>query len=104
MRIEVLKDIEVRNMISRNEIDLILDIRNNEYYIKGHLPGAINIPMNEIPDYMEFINNFKNKTILIYCGIGKQSINAGNVLILNGFNKIYSLDNGIKGYKFALEK
>lgn len=94
---------KVKEMIDNNQIDLIIDLRTNENYRKYHLPGAINIPINEIPDNLEYLSGYKDKYILLYCGIGSQSISAGKVLILNGFNKIYSLYNGIKEYKFDLE-
>ena len=44
------------------------------------------------------------KKILLYCGIGSQSKATCKVLSINGFNKLYSLFGGIKGYKYELEK
>lgn len=103
MTVISIKSKEVKEMIDNNRIDLIIDLRSNENYEKGHLPGAINIPINEIPDNLEYLSRYKDCCILLYCGIGSQSISVGNVLILNGFNKIYSLSNGIKEYKFYFE-
>lgn len=104
MGVVILKAEQVKYMIDNNEFDLILDLRNNESYLEGHLPNAINIPMNEIPDNMHYLSRYKNKNILICCGIGHQSKSAGKVLALNGFEKIYSLSNGIKEYKYELVK
>lgn len=103
MDLIMLKAIQVKEMIEKNQFDLIIDLRDNENYHKGHLPGAINIPINEIPDKLNFLDLYKKKSIILYCGIGSKSVSVGKVLIINGFEKIYSLSNGIKGYKYELK-
>ncbi|MGL6107577.1 rhodanese-like domain-containing protein [Romboutsia sp.] len=102
MGVVVLKGNKVKQMIDNKEFDLIIDLRNRENYLAGHLPNAINIPLNEIPDNMDYLNQYKVKSIIMYCGIGIQSRSAAKVLALNGFEKIYSLSNGIKEYKYEL--
>ncbi|WP_195937747.1 rhodanese-like domain-containing protein [Romboutsia sp. 1001713B170131_170501_G6] len=104
MSIYILDSERIKSMIDNNEFDLIIDIRNEEYYLNGHLPKAINIPMNEINDKIDFLADYKDKKILLYCGIGSQSKAACKVLSINGFNKLYSLFGGIKDYKYELEK
>lgn len=102
MSVTILKANKVKQMIENNEFDLIIDLRNKENYLAGHIPDAINIPINEIPDCMDFLNQYKEKSILMYCGIGIQSKSAAKVLALNEFKKLYSLSNGIKEYKYQL--
>lgn len=103
MDLIMLKSIQVKEMIESNQFDLIIDLRDNESYSKGHLPGAINIPINEIPDKLKFLDLYKKKSIVLYCGIGSKSVSAGKVLIINGFEKVYNLSNGLKGYKYELK-
>ncbi|MGL5313443.1 MAG: rhodanese-like domain-containing protein [Peptostreptococcaceae bacterium] len=102
MGIASLKACKVKEMIEKNQFDLIIDLRQSEYYEAGHLPNAINIPLNCIPDNLKFLEEYKNKAIILYCGIGTQSRNAAKVLALNGFEKVYSLSNGLKDYKYDL--
>lgn len=52
----------------------------------------------------KLIIDLRNEDILLYCANGHQSITVGKVLLLNGFNNVYSLDNGIKYYKYELYK
>lgn len=104
MKIIILEPNKVKEMIDNNQFDLIIDLRTQENYLKGHLPGAINIPINEIPDKFDFLNKYQKKPIILYCGIGSQSKSACKVLALNGFEKIYSLSRGIKGYKYELKQ
>lgn len=103
MTVISLKANKLKEMIDNNKIDLIIDVRSNENYLKGHIPNSINIPINEIPDKLKLLEGYKEKHIVLYCGIGSQSISAGKVLLLNGYKNIYSLSNGIKNYKFELE-
>lgn len=102
MAVILLKADKVKYMIDNNEFDLILDLRDKEDYLVGHLPNAVNIPINEIPDNMCYLNEYMNKNILIYCGVGHHSKIAGKILTLNGFKKIYDLSNGIEEYKYDL--
>ena len=102
MGVVSLKAYKVKEMVDSNKFDLIIDLRTKENYETGHLPKAINIPLNEITDKMEFLEPYKNKKIILYCGIGAQSRSAAKVLALNGFETVYSLSNGIKDYKYQL--
>lgn len=103
MKITILEAIKTKYMIDNNKFDLIIDLRNKENYLNGHLPGAINIPINEITDNMDFLESYKNKSIMLYCGIGSQSKSVCKVLALNGFQELYSLFRGIKEYKYELQ-
>lgn len=103
MKIIILEANKVKEMIDNSQFDLIIDLRTQENYFKGHLPGAINIPINEIPDKIDFLNKYQKKSIILYCGIGSQSKSVCKVLALNGFEKLYSLSRGIKEYKYELE-
>lgn len=103
MQITTLEASKIKAMIDNNQFNLIIDLRNEENYSKGHLPGAINIPINEITDNMDFLEPYKNKSIMLYCGIGSQSKSVCKVLALNGFQQLYSLFRGIKEYKYELQ-
>ena len=103
MEIKVLEASKVKYMVDNNQFDLIIDLRNEENYSKGHIPGAINIPINEITDNMDFLEPYKNKSVMLYCGIGSQSKSVCKVLALSGFKQLYSLFRGLKEYKYELQ-
>lgn len=47
---------------------LIIDARNSEAYVKGHIPTAINIPFLDVFNYVEIIQPIPRDTlIVIYC-------------------------------------
>lgn len=67
----------------------ILDVRTPEEYKEGHYPGAINIPLSELPQRVNEINEMK-KPIVAYCRSGSRSGMAVSILKQNGLNEVYN--------------
>ncbi len=88
---------EAKTFIKKNN-PLILDVRTPREYYSEHLPDAILIPLQQLAERISEIENYKDKEILIYCRSGNRSTVAGEILIKNGFKKIYNLRDGILGW------
>lgn len=59
---------------------IILDVRTKEEYDKAHIPGAVNIPNEDIgADEIPKLPN-KNQTLLVYCRSGRRSKEAAGKL------------------------
>ncbi len=104
MKVNILNSKKISEMVKNKEFKLIIDLRQEEDYLQGHLLDSINIPTNQINDNLEIIRSVTNEDILLYCANGNQSITVGKVLLLDGFKNVYSLANGINGYKYKLYK
>ncbi len=104
MKVNILNSKKISEMVKNEEFKLIIDLRQEEDYLQGHLLDSINIPTNQINDNLEIIRSVTNEDILLYCANGNQSITVGKVLLLGGFKNVYSLANGINGYKYKLYK
>lgn len=50
---------------------LLIDLRAAEDYTKGHLKGAVNIPLSTLPQQIDKLP--KDKTLMLYCYSGQQS-------------------------------
>lgn len=88
------------NSININEIKKytnykIIDIRPKEDYIKGHIPGAINVELTDLLAFPEKYLN-KNITYFFYCDEGKTSMKLVNVL-KNKYD-VFNLNGGYKEY------
>ena len=94
MPVKVINERQTMQMLNSGKFDLVIDLRSYDEYIDKHLPGAINIPVNEILDRINEIKKYQLKNVLLYCEHGIKSVSAGKVLILNGFKSVYSLDKG----------
>lgn len=88
---------EARDFIENNN-PLILDVRTPREYYSGHLPGATLIPLQQLAQRLSQIEDYKDKEILIYCRSGNRSTVAGEILIENGFKKVYNIRDGILGW------
>lgn len=81
---------------------LLVDVRTKDEFELGAIPGAINIPIDEIRDR---INEFSmDKQIVLYCGVGLRGYVASRMLMQLGFAEVYNLTGGYKTYEFAIQK
>lgn len=88
---------EAKAFIEKNK-PLILDVRTPTEYYSDYIPGATLIPLQQLADRYSEIESYKDKEILIYCRSGNRSTVAADILIRNGFKKVYNLRDGIIGW------
>lgn len=80
----------------------ILDVRTQEEFELGAIPEAVCIPNTELRDRLHEVP--KDKTILVYCGVGLRGYLAERILRQNGYSDIYNLSGGYKTWAAAMEK
>jgi rhodanese-related sulfurtransferase len=61
----------------------IIDVRTPIEFMGGHVPGSINIPLHELPDYIDSIKNMK-QPIFLCCASGNRSARATAFLLGEG--------------------
>ena len=94
---------EAQVLMQKERDYLILDVRSPEEYAEGHIPHAINIPMEqfgkdppkELPD--------RNQTIFVYCVKGIRSMNVANRLAHMGYKNIVEM-GGIQDWHGEIVK
>lgn len=64
---------EAKEIMDSGEEVVILDVREQDEYDEGHIPGAVLIPYTEIENKAEEILPDKDKQILVYCRSGRRS-------------------------------
>ena len=67
---------------------VILDVRTQEEYDQGHIPGAIVISHEEIAEKAEGVLTDKDQLILVYCRSGRRSKLAAEALAELGYTNI----------------
>ena len=80
---------QAKQMMTRDDGHIILDVRRQDEYDAGHIPGAILIPNETIgsnapealPDY--------DQIILVYCRSGNRSKQASEKLAAMGYKNVY---------------
>lgn len=96
-QIRTIKLDEFRASLDRNELGLIVDVREEEEFNDGHVPGAINIPRGlvefRIWKQVGFPNAVDmNKRLTLYCLTGGRCALATKSLQDLGFTNVVSAD------------
>ena len=94
---------EALEMMNKESGYIILDVRRPDEYAEGRIPGAINVPneeigTTEIPELPD-----KSQLILVYCRSGRRSKEASEKLVKLGYTNIVEF-GGILDYKGEIEK
>ena len=88
----------------RDEKDyIILDVRRADEFAEGHIPGAINVPNEEIGTTEIAELPDKSQLILVYCRSGRRSKEASEKLVKLGYTNIVEF-GGIQDWKGEIEK
>ena len=88
---------------SLSENTHVIDIRNEEAFAKGHIKGAVNVGLSELPDYFtNKIKPFEYEKIVLACNTGQSSSYATSLLRLMGYGNVYSLRWGMSGWNKQL--
>ena len=82
---------------------IILDVRRPDEYAEGHIPGAINVPNEEIGTAEIAELPDKAQLILVYCRSGRRSKEASEKLVKLGYTNIVEF-GGILDWKGEIEK
>jgi rhodanese-related sulfurtransferase len=73
----------------------VVDVRQPEEYTQGHLPGAVNIPLLDLPDNRDLLPTDLDTPVLAVCTRG--NISLPGVLYLNslGYRDAHSMTGGM---------
>ncbi|MDH5184681.1 MAG: rhodanese-like domain-containing protein [Gammaproteobacteria bacterium] len=102
-------------LLQENPKSLLVDVRSNmEFLFVGHPAGAVHIPWIDEPDWTinpHFVTDIRklilggisdhhseaNVPIVLICRSGKRSLEAGELLLENGFTDVYNVSEGFEG-------
>lgn len=93
---------EAKGIMDREEGYIILDVRTQEEYDQGHIPGAIQISHEEIAEKAEDVLTDKDQLILVYCRSGRRSKIAAEILVDLGYTNIKEF-GGILDWPYEVE-
>jgi len=83
--------------------NLIVDLRPEEMFGKGHIEGAVRIEFSQLPEYFETgIKPFEFNKIILVCDDGQVSSYTTSLLRLMGYGNVYALRWGMSGWNKSL--
>jgi phage shock protein E len=80
---------------------VILDVRTPAEFAAGHVPGAINIPHDQLPKRVIELDALRDREIVVYCRTGRRSNTALHTLKAAGFAKLAHLEGDFVAWQSA---
>lgn len=97
---------DVKEKIDADEDVRIVDIRQESEFERGHIPGAVNIPMNELP--MRIDQHDWDGDVVVACPIGQSSIQAAKLIGsyegVEDADRVASMEGGYEAWEYELEE
>jgi rhodanese-related sulfurtransferase len=87
---------KIRELVENNSY--ILDVRERGEYARGHIKGAINIPLSELRERVGEIP--KDVPVYVHCRTGQRSYNATLALQNLGYTDVYNITGSFLGVSF----
>jgi phage shock protein E len=95
---------QVKALLGQPDV-LILDVREQDEYDAGHIPGVKLIPSGEVANRLDEIP--KDKTVIVTCRSGNRSASATKYLREQGYTNVHNMEGGIiawQGAGYPVEK
>ena len=80
---------EAKRMMEQNDGHIVVDVRRQDEYASGHIPGAICLPNESIDTDMPDALPNLSQIILLYCRSGNRSKQAAEKLCKIGYTNVY---------------
>lgn len=85
--------------------ELIIDVRTPAEYQEGHIPGAVNRPLDEIERHVDEFGQYE--TVYVHCRSGGRSAQACEILAGQGVGNTVNVEGGVSAWAdagFVVEK
>jgi rhodanese-related sulfurtransferase len=89
---------DVKRRMDAGENFLLVDVREDNEWAKGHLPGAVHLGKGVIERDIEQRVPDTAAKLILYCGGGFRSALAGENLEKMGYTNVESMDGGWRGW------
>ena len=74
-------------------------MRTAEEYASGHIPGAVNIPFDQVAQRIAGID--APHGVALYCMVGPRARKGESALLAAGYDKVFHLEGGLAAWRAA---
>ena len=78
---------------------IVIDVRTPNEYASGHIPGAINIPFDQVAQRITEIESTEG--VALYCMFGPRAQKGESALLAVGYEKVFHIEGGLAAWKAA---
>jgi len=90
---------DLQKRLLESPAPLIVDVRSEGEYAADHIPGAVHIPFYSIGSGLKLLSFQKERQVVLYCEHGPRAGLAGISLYFQGYDRVYSLEGHMKGWR-----
>jgi rhodanese-related sulfurtransferase len=90
---------ELAERIQREQAPRIVDVRSEKEYAEAHIPGAVNIPYDQLGDRLSEIDAAKTDEIVVHCLSGYRAEIAEKLLSEAGYSNVRDLDGHMNAWQ-----
>jgi len=90
---------QLHDMQQHGIAPLIVDVRSAKEFAEGHIPGAVNVALDEVAERVPNID--APRGVVLYCMIGPRARRAEEVLREAGETRLFHLDGGLTAWQSA---
>jgi len=92
---------QLKQRIDRGDVPLILDVREEQEVALAPFPGAVHIPMAEVPARLSELN--AGREIVVVCHHGIRSAQVAGYLSSVGFERVLNLAGGTDAWSLSVD-
>ena len=89
-----------RELVEQKDRVMLIDTRTPEEYSFGTIPGAVNMPLDEIREHLSEIPT--DKPVVLFCAVGLRGYLAQRILMGRGYRNVRNLIGGYKTYSTSV--
>jgi len=88
---------ELATRLSGDDPPIVLDVRTDEEWEAGHIPGAVHIPYNQVTERRGEVPT--DRDVVVHCAIAPRARIAEKTLIASGHPRVFHLTGGFEAWR-----
>ena len=90
---------ELAAELKKGAAPVILDVRTPEEYRAGHIPGSLNVPLDQLAARLPELALAKSDEVVVHCERGGRAAQAEAILAKDGYEHVVDLEGHMKGWR-----
>lgn len=78
---------------------VVIDVRTSEEFAAGHIPGALNIPFDQVAERISEVD--APNGVALYCMVGPRARKGESALLGTGYTSVLHLEGGMAAWQAA---
>jgi rhodanese-related sulfurtransferase len=90
----------LKSALDAGKVPVLFDVRTPEEYAQGHVPGAKNVPLQQLAGRLAEVEPYKGGEVWLICEAGSRSAKAAELLSSHGYSTV-NVSDGTSGWRSA---